>query len=391
MRSSTDACEAQRNMIVPIESESVGITRFLAFAAILAVALGVAVTAPASAAPATSGPGLGAALPAPTGPFPVGVQEFHLIDDRPDPWVPGRDRELMVSAWYPALAPIGRPDPYATPEESALILASLGLEGFAPDSLSKIRTHAYVDAPRWGHPLPTVVLSPGFTMPRASLTGLAEELAARGYLVLGIDHTYEVSAVTFPDGRITECEACVGRLDAAGVARGRAQDVSFVLDELAGRLPIDPSRIAMGGHSAGGFTAPYALAEDGRIRAGFNLDGTFPAAPYGRAVDRPFLMMGAPGHAPDGKSGAEWDTAFDAFHGWKRRLSVAGTSHSSFTDYAPIAAALGYQVPATAIDGNRAMDLTRRYVTAFVDFHLRGIAHPILDAADPASPEVRFH
>ena len=69
------------------------------------------------------GPGLGVALPPPTGPFPVGVQDFHLVDDRPDPWVPDRDRELMVSAWYPALAPLGRPDAYATPEESALILA----------------------------------------------------------------------------------------------------------------------------------------------------------------------------------------------------------------------------------------------------------------------------
>ncbi len=378
-------------MIVPIESESVGITRFLAFVAILAVALGAAATAPATAAPSASGPDLGVALPPPTGPFPVGVQEFHLVGDRPDPWMPDRNRELMVSAWYPALAPVGRPDPYATSEESALILASLGLEGFAPDSLGKIRTHAYVDVPRWGHPLPTVVLSPGFTMPRASLTGLAEELAARGYLVLGIDHTYEASAVTFPDGRITECAACVGRLDAVSAARSRAQDVSFVLDELTGRLPIDLSRIAMGGHSAGGFTAPYALAEDGRIRAGFNLDGTFPAAPYGRAVDRPFLMMGAPGHAPDGKSGAKWGTAYDAFHGWKRWVTVDGTSHSSFTDYAPIAAALGYQVPDTTIDGNRAMDLTRRYVTAFVDLHLRGIPQPILDAPDPVDPEVRFH
>ncbi len=122
----------------------------------------------------------------------------------------------MVSAWYPALAPLGRPDAYATPEESALILASLGLAGFAPDSLSKIRMHAYVDAPRAGHPLPTVVLSPGFSMPRASLTGLAEELAGRGYLVLGIDHTYEASAVTFPDGRITECEQQVRAADPLG-------------------------------------------------------------------------------------------------------------------------------------------------------------------------------
>ncbi|MGI5221699.1 alpha/beta hydrolase family protein [Nocardia sp. CA-290969] len=368
-----------------------GFTRFLSLVAILVIALGAAATAPGSAAPTTPSAELASALPAPTGPFPVGVQEFHLAGDRPDPWVPDRDRELMVSAWYPALAPIGRPDAYATPAESALILASLGLQEFAPDTLSRIRTHAYVDAPKWGLPLPTVVLSPGFSMPRASLAGLAEELASRSYLVIGIDHTYEASAVTFPDGRITECAACRGSLDAVAVARERARDVSFVLDELAGRLPLDATRIAMGGHSAGGFTAPYALAEDSRLRAGFNLDGTFPAAPYGRAVDLPFLMMGAPHHAPAGEYGAKWAAAYNAFGGWKRWLSVDGTSHSSFTDYAPIATALGFEVPDTTIDGNRAMDLTRRYVTAFVDFHLRGIPQPVLDAPDPASAEVRFH
>lgn len=42
-------------------------------------------------------------LPAPTGPYRVGSTELHLIDrDRPDPWVPERKRELMVSVFDPA-------------------------------------------------------------------------------------------------------------------------------------------------------------------------------------------------------------------------------------------------------------------------------------------------
>ncbi|RDI53348.1 alpha/beta hydrolase family protein [Nocardia mexicana] len=362
-------------------------TRFHASAAVLAATLCLATAPVTSAAP---GFDPGSALPAPTGPFPVGVQEFHLIDDRPDPWVPELSRELMVSAWYPAIAPIGRPDGYATPRESALQISSLRLEDVAPEAFSMIRTHAFVDAPRWGNPLPTVVLSPGFAMPRASLTGLAEELAARGYLVLGIDHTYETAAVTFPDGRVTECVACRGRPDFAAISVGRARDVSFVLDELTSRLPIDPARIAMGGHSAGGFAAPYALAEDPRIRAGFNLDGTFPAVPHGRAVDRPFLMMGAPHHAPEGEYGAKWTAAYDTFAGWKRRISVDGASHSSFTDYAPIGTALGVEIPDTTIDGRRAMELTRRDVTAFLDEHLRNLPQPVIDAASPPDPEVHF-
>lgn len=38
-------------------------------------------------------------------------------------------------------------------------------------------------------------------MPRATLTGLAEELASRGYIVAGIGHNYEADGIMFPDGR----------------------------------------------------------------------------------------------------------------------------------------------------------------------------------------------
>ncbi|MEO3819023.1 hypothetical protein [Plantactinospora sp. B24E8] len=39
-------------------------------------------------------------LPAPTGPYPVGTTELHLVDhDRADPWVADRPRELMISLW----------------------------------------------------------------------------------------------------------------------------------------------------------------------------------------------------------------------------------------------------------------------------------------------------
>jgi hypothetical protein len=55
--------------------------------------------------------------------------------------------------------------------------------------------------------LPLVVLSPGFTNSRSALTALAEDLASHGYVVAGIDHTYESFATAFPDGRVTTCLA----------------------------------------------------------------------------------------------------------------------------------------------------------------------------------------
>jgi predicted dienelactone hydrolase len=148
---------------------------------------------PADADDAVAARGDTPCLPEPTGPGPVGLTSLWLTDaSRPDPWDPGvTARELMVSLWYPATSSDGRRAQYMTPAESELQLTSRGITGVRPDVLSKVRTNAAVDAVpagrQGGHPL--VVLSPGFTSPRSTLTALAEDLASHGYVAAGIDHT----------------------------------------------------------------------------------------------------------------------------------------------------------------------------------------------------------
>ncbi len=61
-----------------------------------------------------------------------------------------------------------------------------------------------------------MVLSPGFTNSRSTLTALAEDLASHGYVVAGIDHTYESFATAFPDGRVTTCLAREARRRGTG-------------------------------------------------------------------------------------------------------------------------------------------------------------------------------
>ena len=224
-------------------------------------------------------------LPEPTGPSPVGTTSLWLTDiSRPDPWAAEvRARELMVSLWYPATASHGQRAQYMTPEESELQLTSRGITGVPPDTLSTTRTNAVSDAMPAGRQreLPLVVLSPGFTNSRGTLTALAEDLASYGYVVAGIDHTYESYATAFPDGRVTTCLAREARRRGSGsqeqVAAGRAADVSFVLGELTGAHPawpgaglINPSRMGMAGHSAGGAAAIAAMLADSRIRAGID-------------------------------------------------------------------------------------------------------------------------
>lgn len=337
----------------------------------------------------------------PTGRHPVGTTSLYLKDtSRADPWVPGKKRELMVSLWYPTRSTSGERAQYMTPEESKLNLEHTEESSGLPlDILSKVRTNAYLDAKPAGrlHGLPLVVLSPGYTQPRSTLSNLAEDLASHGYLVAAIDHTYETYAVTFPGGRIATCAAC--ELDDTyertafftKLNRGRAADVSFVIDQLTARHPkwpgsrlIDATRIGMSGHSTGGASSIVAMLADPRIDAGVNMDGTtyVPAA----GLSRPFMFIGAPHHAPGGQD-ASWDRDWNLMTGWKRWLVVAGTQHASFTDAAVLADQLGIDIGATTT-GTRSMEITRRYNRAMFDLHLRHQPQALLRGPSARFPEV---
>ncbi|MBM2620443.1 alpha/beta hydrolase [Actinoplanes sp. LDG1-06] len=321
-------------------------------------------------------------LPAPTGPYAVGMVNRHLVDrSRADPWVPERRRELMVSIWYPAVRGDGPASQYVTPAESALILERQNVTGVPPAILSTTVTHSRpgaVPLPQQNR-RPLVVLSPGFTLPRSSLTGLAEDLASRGYVVAGIDHTYESAAVTFPDGRIAECLMC-GRADGPKITSSRVRDVRFVLDALRGGY--DPKRIAVVGHSLGGSAASAAMVADRRIDVGVNLDGTIQIPLPARGLDRPFVLIGNEEHGVPGDD-TTWTGAWPRLTGWKRWLSVTGTTHLSFTDFAPLGDQAG--LPIQPLDGARSMQITRTYVAATLDKHLRAAPGPL-----PRCPEVVF-
>lgn len=209
--------------------------RSLAGAVAAAVMVSALFTASAHADEAQAHP---VTLRQPGGDHPIGMVTLHLEDrDRADPWVPGEQRELMVSVWYPARKPSGTPSTYMTAAESRMYLEA-GDIPVPPDVLSTVVTHSTVGAtPAQTHTArPLVLLSPGFGMPRATLTGLAEELASRGYIVAAVGHNHEANGITFPDGHTTGCVICENP-DHAKVGAVRAADVSFVLDELTRRSP----------------------------------------------------------------------------------------------------------------------------------------------------------
>jgi putative ABC transport system permease protein len=147
-------------------------------------------------------------LPKPTGQHEIGTTEIHLVDDtRVDPWVKDKVRELMISIWYPAQRESEEKALYMKPgaakhyDENTV--TTIGLDPGQID-LSGIVTNAWVNAlvANSDEGWPVILYSPGGTVPRNFGTAVVEDLASRGYVVVTVDHTYETSAVEFPDGRV---------------------------------------------------------------------------------------------------------------------------------------------------------------------------------------------
>jgi predicted dienelactone hydrolase len=331
-------------------------------------------------------------MPTPTGDQPVGSTSLYLKDtSRRDPWVPSVGyRELMVSVFYPTASTRGARAQYMTAAESVALLEDSGLD-VAPDVLSRTRTNSVVDARPAGRGLPLVVLSPGYTKPRATLTALAEDLASHGYVVAVVGHTYENAGTSFPDGRFVGCASCEVPHNPAfweKLVLGRAADVSFVLDQLTrGRWAgvVDPARIGMAGHSVGGASTIPTMVGDDRVLAGMNIDGTTMYDIPDPGLDRPFMFMShqlAPTACT--ADNPSWERDWARMTGWKRWAEVAGTQHASFTDVGLFAEQIGVDIGATTT-ATRTQAITRAYVNAFFDQHLRGTTEPALDY-----PEVTF-
>ncbi|MGW4420599.1 alpha/beta hydrolase family protein [Streptosporangium sp. NPDC004631] len=392
-------------------------TRVMACAAALLAVTATTTVTTTTGATAAADPGpVRLILPEPSGPHRIGTVSLHLVDEsRKDPWVASvPKRELMVGLWYPARE-VGR-YPVAPWMPGAAATRYLRDIGVPPGKVLLGDTHAHEGAPvdRRAGRLPVVLYSPGANASRSFGTGVVEELASRGYLVVTIDHTYDAAVVQFPgdrvavnpDGEIT---------DFGGAVKVRVDDTRFVLDRLAalqaGRNPdaghralprglsggLDLKRIGMFGHSLGGAATASAMFADRRIRAGMGLDGAASGPVVEAGLDRPYMVVDTPG-----KGGMAANPVLRRFwlhlRGWRLNLTLKGAAHNSFGDDArliPLVAPLLGLSPKQleemvgTIPAARALAFQRAYPRAFFDLHLRGRGH-LLDRSSPRFPEVTY-
>jgi len=386
--------------------------RFLPLALTAGMVAAVVAAGPAGASTAP----LQLTLPAPTGPDQIGTVSLHLVQaGRPDPYVPGRTRELMISLTYPARHADGYPvAPYMQAGAWEAFQQSISLS-----SVLVPQTAAHEGAPLDGHPggLPVILYSPPSGGDRSFNTVLVQDLASRGYVVLTVDHTYSDGEVEFPDGRVARRvlpEDPTTELITTDVAE-RDKDMRFVLDELAAldrganpdaehrKLPdglrgaLNLNEVGMLGMSEGGSTAAATMLDDTRIKAGIDLDGTLHGPVVTAGLKRPFMLLSAGDHDRD--DDPTWASFWNASTGWKRDFQLLGSMHGSYFDgevlFPQLAGALGLTPTQLrndigTINPARAITTESAYVDAFFDQHLRHHPRHLLDGPSPRFPDMVF-
>jgi dienelactone hydrolase len=375
----------------------------------------VAVLLTTSAGVAQAGQQLTLQLPAPTGRHLVGITALHLVDPtRKDPWNDAPQRELMVSVFYPAGDVRGRQvAPQMTPRAAEAfkrfapaVHPQLPTDGVAWEAT---KTHSFIDAPAKVGRRPVVLYTPGGAEPRTLGTGVAEELASNGFVVVTIDHSGEASEVDFPAG-LREIGLSPDPAQFPQTMRTvidtRFADTRFVLDQLetlaAGHNPdadgkalpqnlnraLDLRRIGMYGHSVGGGVAAQSMYQDRRIDAAISMESylSYYPAPAGQALEqfpiarngteRPLLVLGSD----------FWDAAME--HDWAplvedhtaRRIDWDNARHYVFTDYAAMAPQIQRAGLMTAqereelvgaIDPAKSVPTVRKSIVDFFTRHLR--------------------
>jgi predicted dienelactone hydrolase len=354
-------------------------------------------------------PPAGATLPALPGPFDVATLTRELVDEsRLDPLAPTEQpRSLVVQLWYPAqVQPCDERASYMTDAVAAAYDSSLGLKA---GTLASLPTQAALDAParRSQRGWPMVLFSPGRGISRSLYTSVLEGLASEGFAVLAIDHPYDVVVVQFPDGRVVRGLPPPAPADLEENARTsleiRVADIAFALD----RLPaldalvdgaLDEERVGIFGHSLGGAAASLQTMRDSRIAACVNMDGTiFGGVPDAGDMDRPFLLMSSAGH--DLETDPTWAQFWQHVRGFRLHLQIEGSTHSTYTDLAPLAVILGVaeHVPPEqlarligTVDGARAASVELAYLTAFFQQTLHGRPSRLLRGPQPRFPEMLF-
>jgi predicted dienelactone hydrolase len=273
-------------------------------------------------------PGASATPPAPPdepGPWAVGLTSTSMVDASRD------GRSLPVDIWYP----VDRDDVAGVGQAQLdLVFTRLGLPGVLSDP-----------EPSREGPFPLVVFSHGSGGVRFQSWFLMQALASHGFVVAAPDHVGN-----------TAIDGLTGTTDPFDVvARNRPRDVSFVIDEMIAQNAdrtdpvapvVDPDRIAVVGHSFGGFTALASAGGFGDYEADARVDAIVPLAAAGLMTDEELATIDVPTMVINGTADATVPLAGSGERVWSLlgarqsyRVDIVDGGHNSFTNACDLAEA----------------------------------------------------
>jgi len=335
-------------------------------------------TTASAAVQATLAKSRSATVPSVTGANRVGTRIIDLVDSsRIDPLATnGLNRELLGRFWYPASAEQGcKLADYTSSGVWNYFAALTGLP------LPAVTTNSCMDAAIADGEHPVIVFTHGYTGTFTDYTFLFEDLASRGYVVFSIDHTYEATAVEFPDERLVKSR--VGshltnswQTDEQTVSSAlsvRLDDLKFVVDELerlntstgtafAGRL--DLTRLALAGHSLGGLATWLGVQRDARFKAAVMLDPYLPDIPVG-STETPIMLLTMGREQRNENECQLWSD----LRGPRVAVNLRGAEHVTPSDLVWLAKGA---IKTSPTGPEKTIEALRDYIAAFLDKNVRG-------------------
>ncbi|MCI0552568.1 MAG: hypothetical protein L0287_16580, partial [Anaerolineae bacterium] len=262
---------------------------------------------------------------------------------------PSDFREVVAMVWYPVQAGTGVEAGYfpSLSSVSDALIQSGEVEWWQVFGLRFIRSESPLDASpiKDQNPFPVVILSPGNGTNIEFYSSLASEIASHGYIVVGLNHPYDIPAVELSNGNVAPYDKDQWSLDADAHQtyitermKVRTADLLFALEQLEDMNSTDPfagtmdlNSVAAAGHSLGEITASEACQADARFRACLNFDGLQKGGPFSMEETaippkQPFMFIT--------KESQLHPRLIESFESMPESYWVVihGASHQSFTD-----------------------------------------------------------
>jgi predicted dienelactone hydrolase len=348
-------------------------------------------------------------IPTPSGDYQIGTKLFELVDTSRQELYSGTDepRRFMIQAWYPA--DVKELDQQAPWMENAEIFAPtiavyIDLPAYFLNHLALVDIPAYKNSAvtQADEKFPVILFSHGWNGFNAQNAGQALELASRGYIVIGIQHTYGAVVSVFPDGTIAANNPKGLPEDAEDpnyeevaniLAKQWAGDMAYVLNQLEGQAGeageffsqrVDINRVGVYGHSTGGGAAIQFCATDPRCKSILGMDPFMrpvAADAIANGISQPafFMFSQTWTDLAESKNNQLFNSFYPHLNEGIGVITITGTAHYDFSDLpllSPIAPQLGLKGP---LSGKRVTEIVNAYLIDFFELTLKNIPSDLFD------------